>query len=158
MMLRLRPYRLTDADTILSWDQDERAFYKWTAGVLGSYPLTPAQFNAVADLMAFTAIDDEEIVGFFTLRQPTPSFGELRIGFVIVDPEKRRQGIAKRMLQLGMIYAKEIFGAKTVSLIVFENNPAARHCYETLGFGVRGHESHRLLGEDWACLEMARAL
>ena len=64
-MLRLRPYNKDDAETIMSWVKDERAFYKWTAGVLGEYPLSVEQFNAVSRLMAFTAIDDNETVGFF---------------------------------------------------------------------------------------------
>ena len=121
-MLRLRPYHTNDAKTILSWTKDEKAFYRWTAGVLGDYTLTEEQFNVVANLMAFTAIDDNEIVGFFTMRRPTESFDELRFGFVVVDLEKRGKGYGKRMLQLGLKYAKEIFGAKKVSLGVFENN------------------------------------
>lgn len=31
-MLTIRPYNPTDAATILSWCQEERAFYQWTAG------------------------------------------------------------------------------------------------------------------------------
>ena len=42
--------------------------------------------------MAFTAIDDNEIVGFFTMRRPNEFFEELRFGFVIVDSKKRGQG------------------------------------------------------------------
>ena len=42
-MLRLRPYNIKDAETILSWTKDEKAFYKWTAGVLGAYPLSVEQ-------------------------------------------------------------------------------------------------------------------
>lgn len=64
-MLRLRPYNKDDAETIMSWVKDESAFYKWTAGVLGEYPLSVEQFNAVSRLMAFTAIDDNETVGLF---------------------------------------------------------------------------------------------
>ena len=88
MMLRLRPYHIKDAETILSWAKDEKAFYKWTAGVLGTYPLSLEQFHSVSDLMAFTAIDDNDVVGFFTMRRPTASFDELRFGFVIVDANK----------------------------------------------------------------------
>lgn len=34
-MIRIRPYKSTDADKILLWCQDERAFYQWSAGVMG---------------------------------------------------------------------------------------------------------------------------
>ena len=99
MALRLRPYNINDADTILSWSKDERAFYKWSAGILGEYPISKEQFSFVNNLMAFTAIDDDDLVGFFTMRRPTEGFDELRFGFVVVDPEKRGKGDGKSMLQ-----------------------------------------------------------
>ena len=88
-MLRLRPYNVNDADKILSWSKDEDAFYKWSAGVLGEYPIIKEQFGFVNTLMAFTAIDDDDLVGFFTMRRPTENHDELRFGFVVIDPEKR---------------------------------------------------------------------
>lgn len=36
-MIRIRPYKASDVDTILSWCQDEKTFYQWTAGILGNY-------------------------------------------------------------------------------------------------------------------------
>ena len=39
-MLRLRPYNKNDAEIIMSWIKGENAFYKWTAGVLGEYPIS----------------------------------------------------------------------------------------------------------------------
>ena len=119
-MIRLRPYNANDADKVLSWSRDEGAFYKWSAGVLGKYPITKEQFGFVNNLMAFTAIDDDDLVGFFTMRRPTGSYDELRFGFVVVDPDRRGKGYGKAMLQLGTKFAKEIYGAKKVSLGVFE--------------------------------------
>ena len=157
MALRLRPYNGKDADTILSWCKDESAFYKWSAGVLGDYPISREQFGFVNNLMAFTAIDDEAVVGFFTMRRPSESFDVLRFGFVIVDPEKRGRGYGKRMLQLGIKYAKEIYGAKKVSLGVFENNEPAYCCYKSVGFKdivLEETEKYTVLGEEWKCLEL----
>ena len=107
--------------------------------------------------MAFTAIDDNEIVGFFTMRRPTESFDELRFGFVVVDLEKRGKGYGKRILQLGLKYAKEIFGAKKVSLGVFENNEPAYRCYKAVGFNdviLDKTEKYQVLGEEWNCVEL----
>lgn len=156
-MLRLRPYNSNDAEQIMSWSKDETAFYKWTAGVLGDYPLSKETFSAVTNLMAFTAIDDNEIIGFFTMRNPKESFDELRFGFVVVDSQKRGKGYGKKMLQLGLKYAKEIYGAKKVSLGVFENNKSAYHCYKAVGFQdifLEETEIYHVLGEDWKCLEL----
>lgn len=160
-MLRLRPYKKDDAETILSWIKDEKAFYKWTAGILGEYPISVEQFNAVSNLMAFTAIDDNEIIGFFTMRRPNEFFEELRFGFVIVDLEKRGQGYGKKMLELGLKYAKEIFGANKVSLGVFENNKSAYFCYKATGFEDVSQdeiEKYTVMGEEWNCLELEMKL
>lgn len=35
--------------------------------------------------MAFTAVDENEIIGFFTMRNSGESLDELRFGFVIAD-------------------------------------------------------------------------
>ena len=36
-VLGLRPYKKEDADTILSWSKDEKAFYQWS-GKISYYP------------------------------------------------------------------------------------------------------------------------
>ena len=154
-MLRLRPYNKNDAETILSWTKDETAFYKWTAGVLGKYPLSVEQFNEVSNAMAFTAVDDDEIAGFFTMRRPTKSHDELRFGFVIVNPAIRGKGYGKKMLQLGATFAKEIYGAKKASLGVFKNNEPAYYCYKSVGFvDLPETDTYEINGETWDCLEL----
>lgn len=156
-MLRLRPYNEKDTEIILSWSKDEIAFYKWSAGVLGEYPISKEQFGFVNKLIPFTAINDDEVIGFFTIRRPSENFDELRFGFVVVDPQKRGQGYGKRMLQLGIKFAKEIFGAKKVSLGVFENNESAYYCYKAVGFQdivLEKTEKYTVLGEEWKCLEL----
>ena len=160
-MLRLRPYNKNDAEIIMSWIKGENAFYKWTAGVLGEYPISAEQFNLVSNLMAFTAIDDNEIVGIFTMRRPNEFYEELRFGFVIVDSKKRGQGYGKNMLKLGLKYAKEIFGANKVSLGVFENNESAYYCYKAIGFEDVSQdeiEKYTVMGEEWNCLDLEMKL
>ena len=150
-MLRLRPYNKDDAETILTWIKDEKAFYKWTAGILGEYPISVEQFNT----------DDEKIVGFFTMRRPNDSFEELRFGFVIVDSEKRSHGYGKNMLKLGLKYAKEIFGANKASLGVFKNNEPAYYCYKAIGFEnveMDEAEKYAVMGEEWDCIELEMKL
>ena len=160
-MLRLRPYNKNDADTILSWSKDEISFYKWSAGVMGKYPISKKKFSFVENLMAFTAIEDDEIVGFFTMRRPSESFDELWFGFVVVDPVKRGKGYGKAMLQLGLKFAKDIYGAKKVSLGVFENNESDYYCYKAVGLRdvvLEKTETYTVLGEEWKCLELEMQL
>ncbi|XME02157.1 GNAT family N-acetyltransferase [Lachnospiraceae bacterium C1.1] len=157
-MFGLRPYKREDADTIISWSQDERAFYQWSAGVMGAYPITQEEFRFVDSLMAFTAFDEEKTVGFFTLRNPRGKIDELRIGFVIIDPQLRGLGKGKEMLKLALKYAFEVYGAKRVSLGVFENNEQAYYCYKSAGFEeviLDEIEMYQVLNEEWKCKEMA---
>lgn len=156
-MLRLRPYTNSDATTILSWCQDETTFFQWTAGRLGDYPITLEQFQFHPSLMRFTAFDEDGLVGFFTLRNPSQSLDELRFGFVIVDPKKRGKGYGKAMLQLGLQFVFDLYGATSVSLGVFENNLSAYHCYKAVGFQdvvLDDVESYSILGETWNCKEL----
>ena len=156
-MLGLRPYKREDADTILSWSKDEKGFYQWSAGIMGKYPITREQFGFVESLMAFTAFDENGIVGFFTLRNPEGKTGELRIGFVIIDPARRGRGTGKEMLLLGIRYAFDVYGAKKVSLGVFENNEPAYYCYKAAGFMDAVHggaKVYPIMGEEWKSKEM----
>lgn len=156
-MLEIRPYKTADAETILSWCREEKAFYQWTAGILGEYPITQNEFRFVESLIPFTALDETGIVGFFTLRQPGGKSDELRFGFVIVDPAVLGKGYGKTMLKLGVKFAFEIYGAKRVSLGVFENNPSAYHCYKAVGFEdvlLDTTETYRVMGEEWKCKEL----
>lgn len=156
-MISLRPYKVTDANVILSWCQDEKAFYQWTAGILGNYPITQNEFGFVESLMPFTAFDETGIVGFFTLRSPNESPDELRFGFVIVNPDKRGKGYGKAMLRLGLKFAFEIYGANKASLGVFENNLTAYYCYKSVGFHdivLDAVETYHILGEEWKCKEL----
>ncbi len=158
-MLRLRPYKKEDAATILSWCDEEKAFYKWTAGVMGDFPITEKEFSFVEKIMAFTAFDEDGICGFFTLRNPGDSLDELRMGFVIVSPERRGKGYGKQMIELGFRYAFDVYGARSVDLAVFDNNPAAKACYGSAGFrevSSSSDETSIFCGEQWTRTTMIK--
>ena len=93
----------------------------------------------------------------FTLRTPADDLSEQRLGFVIVDDSKRGKGLGKTLVSMAVDYAFCKLEATKVSLGVFENNPAAIRCYESVGFhrvGRQETESYRCLGETWNCIEM----
>lgn len=116
------------------------------------------EFDFVKSLIPFTAFDESGIVGFFTLRNPGKSVNELRFGFVIVDPQKRGKGYGKAMIRQGLKFAFQIYGARRVSLGVFENNPSAYHCYKAVGFQdmISNHvETYCVMNEEWKCLELS---
>ena len=58
------------------------------------------------------------------------------------------------MLQLAIQKAKPEYGAERITLGVFDNNPSALHCYESVGFQVIGTDSYLIDGEEWKGKEM----
>lgn len=164
-MLRLRPYKSCDAQTITKWLKDEYALRQWSADRYEKYPITSEVMNLYYDrdrnngrIWGMTAFDDTGIVGHFTMRFPDEnSFDEIRLGFVIVDDKKRGKGYGKEMLSLAVQYAFDFIKVKKISLGVFENNTAALNCYRSCGFRIvelEIAESYQCMGEKWNCIEM----
>ena len=167
-MLKLRPYKPSDAETILKWIKDEDAFRKWSADRYDHYPITPEDMNhkyincngdcAEPDnFYPMTVFDESGIVGHLILRYTDKENDILRIGFVIVDDSKRGMGYGKHMIQLALRFAFEIMKAQKVTLGVLENNPSAYYCYKAAGFRVvttNEPEYYHLLGMQVKCLDL----
>ena len=156
--LTLRPFVLDDAPIILSWIKDKAAFRKWCADRYPVYPPKPndmvAQY-AADTVFPYTAIDAAgKVVGHIMLRYPDSSKVVIRFGFVIVDDQLRGKGYGKEMLQLAIQKAKQEYGAERITLGVFDNNPSALRCYESVGFQVIGTDSYLIDGEEWKGKEM----
>jgi len=167
-MLRLRPYKISDAKTIISWCKDEVAFRKWTSDRYESFPITEADMNRKYvdcngdcceqdNFYPMTAFDESGIVGHLVMRYMDAEKRVLRLGFVIVDDTKRGKGYGKEMISLAIRFAFEIFKAEKVTLGAFENNPSAYYCYKAAGF--RDVETEEIIcelfGEKWKILELA---
>lgn len=161
-MLRVRPFIREDAKEIAFWTKDENTFYKWSAGLLGTFPISPSD---LADHMIrqrnenqffpFTAFDEEGIAGFFILRRPKEDDALLRLGFIILSPEKRGKGYGKEMLGLAKVFAFGVYRAERLTLGVFENNPPAIYCYRASGFSENGEESiFPIKDTGWKCIDM----
>ena len=156
--MRLRPFTIHDAPIILSWIADKTAFWKWSAD---RYPVYPPKAEDMAaqyaaeNIFPFTAIDDEgKVVGHIVLRYPEPSKTTIRFGFVIVDNHLRGIGYGKQILRLAIQKARQEFGAKKITLSVFDNNPSAFHCYTSVGFKVTGTDTYFIDEEKWMAKEM----
>ena len=126
--MTLRPFNINDAPTILSCNSNNM------------YPLT--------------AVVDNLIIGHILLRYPSEDKTVIRFGFVIVDDSKRGKGYGKQMLRLAIDHAKHKLGVQKITLGVFDNNPSAIHCYESVGFVVTGTDTYAIDGEEWTGKEM----
>lgn len=161
-MLRLRPYKVCDAKTIVSWIKDETAFRKWSADRFVHYPVTEDDLNAHYDALEYedrffemTAYDEKGVAGHLIMRFTDEEKKVLRFGFVIVDDAKRGMGYGKQMLQLAIQYAFDLLKVEKITLGVFENNAPAYYCYRTVGFQETGQTKDFMISNEvWKCIEL----
>lgn len=143
-MIRLRPYKPSDAWHILKWWEgaDEETFVKWSCGKF-DYPLTIEQLDTYFSTWCLeeengwlmTALDENGApVGHFIMRLVDYDAGSVRMGFIVMNPDGRGKGYGKQMIAQALKYAFGVLGMKTATLGVFENNPQAKACYEAVGF------------------------
>lgn len=77
-MLRLRPYKTCDAETIIGWCRDELTFRRWTGDRYDKFPVTEADINGKYignngdcsepdNFYPMTAFDESGTVGHFIL-------------------------------------------------------------------------------------------
>ena len=165
-MIRLRPYKPSDAWNVLRWWEgiDEETFIKWSCGKF-EYPLTIEQLDVYFGSWCLqeekgwlmTALDEMGApVGHFIMRLADYEENSVRLGFIVVDPTARGKGYGKKMIAKALRYAFEVLGMKRVSLGVFENNPQAKACYEAVGFAVKEYvpDYHTQNGVTYAAYEM----
>ena len=159
--MQLRAFNPDDAETILSWCKDKHAFRLWSADRYKDFPAQPEemleQYNG-NNMYPLTAVVDNLVIGHILLRFPSEDKSVIRFGFVIADDSKRGKGYGKHMLQLAILKAKQDFGAQKITLGVFDNNPSALHCYESVGFVVIGTDTYVIDGEEWSGKEMELVL
>lgn len=167
-MLRLRPYKPSDAATIISWCKDEATFRKWTSDRYDTFPITEADMNKKYidnngdcsepdNFYPMTAFDENGIAGHLIMRFIDEKKTVLRLGFVIVDDAKRGMGYGKEMIALSLKYAFEILKVDKVTIGVFENNMPAYYCYKVAGFKDNETEAKicEIFDEKWRILELA---
>jgi len=144
-MLRLRPYKKSDAEYIISWLNTEEIFSLWGGERFGQFPISleiinNKYFNNNGDceeadnFYPLTFADDDGPVGHFIIRYINGNNRILRFGWVIIDNNRRGQKIGQKMLKLGLKYSFEILNAERVTIGVFENNLPALNCYLSCGF------------------------
>lgn len=155
--MTLRPFHPNDAETILGWCKDKQAFRKWSADRYKDFPTKREDMMEQYkgdNMYPLTAVVGENIIGHVLLRFLSEDKTLVRFGFVIVDDTKRGKGYGKQMLQMVIKKAKEEFGVQKITLGVFDNNPSAFHCYDSLGFKVIGTDTYLIDGEEWTGKEM----
>ena len=156
-MMKLRPFSINDAKTILSWCKDKHAFRLWSADRYKDFPAQPDEMTELYEgdnMYPLTAVVGEKIIGHILLRFPSKDKSLIRFGFVIVDDSKRGNGYGKQLLRLAIDYAQQELGAQKITLGVFCDNLSAIECYKSVGFRIIGEDAYAIDGEEWKGIEM----
>jgi ribosomal protein S18 acetylase RimI-like enzyme len=98
------------------------------------------------DSFTFGAFDNERLIGVVTLVLEKKNKLKHRANIVAmyVDPEKRRYGIGKSLMQEAINKAKTIEGIVQIYLGVTSNNEPAKKLYYSLGFETYGNDKRAL--------------
>ena len=111
-MLRIRPFKMSDANLMINWIKEERTFKMWCADRF-QYPLTVAQLQDYKNIYEedefgwiFVALDEEGTpVGHFLMRMANYEKESIHLGFIVVDTKKRGLGYGKEMVERAVKYA-----------------------------------------------------
>ncbi|MFA9379188.1 MAG: GNAT family N-acetyltransferase [Lachnotalea sp.] len=163
-MIRLRPFKLSDAKYILEWFEEEEGFVKWCAGKF-QFPLTIEQLTQYYHELEIdekgwimVALNEEGIpVGHFVMRRADYENNSIHLGFIVVNSKMRGHGYGKEMLSSALTYIYEILKMKRVTLSVYDNNPVAHSCYKAVGFIDEKYLENSFLYKDkrWGLFDMA---
>lgn len=94
--------------------------------------------------------DSQRLAGYCRLLPAGVSYEEISIGRVISAPSHRGTGVGKIVMELGIRYCEELFGAGSIRIGA---QVYAKPFYEALGFVAEGEE---YLEDDIPHVEMLR--
>ncbi len=159
LALNLRPSNENDAALFLKWLKDESEFDILSGGTLGKMPRSGKELYDIfmsrkGTEKQYTAEIDGVAVGQFTLRDL--GNGSYKICYVIIDKNRRKEGLGRDMMRLAVDYCLNELSAENISLVVFKRNTAAFNCYKDVGFKVAENKESTFMfkGNKEVCYEM----
>lgn len=161
-MIQIRPFKRCDAEKVASWVTSENEFYMWSAGILGEYPVTPGTILGLFEetledpgKFQMIAYDEDGVFGHALFRFTDSEYKKLRLGFIIINPERRGKGLGSLMVKTFMDYAYKFLGVSKITLGVFEQNMDAYRAYLAAGFyETPEKKTYDINGEKWTCIEL----
>jgi RimJ/RimL family protein N-acetyltransferase len=143
-MVTLAPFADADIDRLIAWMSSSQLLGQWAASGF-SFPLTQAQMrahmrtSAESGALIFKVLDQaHSVVGHVELGSIDRFNRSLRIGRVVVAPERRGRGIGVDLMRSALRVAFDQLQMHRVELAVFDFNHAAIACYERVGFQREG--------------------
>ena len=153
--LRLRPCKKGDERYLADWFTTPRMLAMWCRDHF-TYPLTSQQleryYNKLEqDPSAFIMMalnENGDPVGSFRLSRVNYQEKSLHLGLIVIDQNRRGQGLGEAMVSFAVRYGKEFLGMERITLNVFDCNPGAKRCYEKVGFVVEQFTKEGFIFED----------
>ena len=132
--LTLIPCNPDHMEILRTWSIKHDEITQW-AGPNIRFPHTQQTFLADlkhSELPSYGLINDKkELVAFGQFYQ---RLGHCHLGRLIVNPDFRRQGIAKILVEKLSVKAQQALKLSALSLFVYQDNTAAITLYKKLGF------------------------
>lgn len=156
----LKPTSVADLDVFLSWVPDEESMVVWS-GPTFLWPLSRLQLEKYltnVNRQYWTAIDEGTgmVVGHGSLLHDDAR--ACRLGFVIVDPSRRGEGLGRLLMQQLTAKAFASTSISELTLGVYAHNRPARGLYESLGFqGSEVVMRTQVGGRTWEVISMRQS-
>lgn len=166
-MIELQEFGRGDFERLISWSGDEAFLLQW-AGPGFVYPLNSEQLEAYvqdtndleqSDRLIFKAVVKESgvTVGHISLGGIDRKNRSGRVGKVLVDPDRRGEGIGGQMIAAVLSIGFDQLNLHRISLGVFDFNESAAACYRKAGFTQEGilRDARRYKDSFWNLIEMS---
>ena len=120
-----------DKQNIILWTNSKGAdFLQQWAGDALQYPLTMEQFDVLSH--CFRIEEDGHFVGM--IQKIRAEGGNIHIGRFLINPSLTGKGLGTSAMRLFISMLFEEEGVHSISLNVFDDNPAAKSLYAKLDF------------------------
>ena len=161
-MIKIRPFKKSDAKLMASWFTSEREYYECTWGNFGGYPVTEDMIIELNEsisenprMFQMIAYDEEGPISHVLFYYPSEDDLVVRIGVVVVNNERRGMGLGREMLKQFTSFAHNYLGAAKVSIRVFNQNSTAYKAALSVGFYENNsNNTFNIMGEDWEFIGM----
>lgn len=161
--MRIREYKKEDSEIVSSWVTSIEQLYMWSADRIEVFPLEKETLDMYYqkymsdEYIPLSLVDENDTcVAHLFVRKTEEKVW--RLGFVIVDPNKRKQGLGKELIRQTIAYIQEKEQPQKLTLGVFTNNPNAYYLYKSMGFVDLEEEVYKMKIGTWPCLEMEKIL
>lgn len=143
MNVRLRPLAEDDLGRLAAWRNDPRVhpFFFFDGRIDPERQEAWLASVRRDETRRFFAVEaDGVFAGTLSLDRIDPRHRSGELGNVLVDPDRRGAGIARRAVEAFLALALDAFGLDRVELRVFPDNEPAVRLYEACGFRREGIE------------------